>query len=183
MIRARRLAALSLVAFVVVCLGLAWNAMTGALRAGGEDDPRRLEVSSIDLSGGKQDAILSARDMLPGDAVTAAVTVANSGRQPMTYGMSHGPMSADGARLSAALVLTIRTVGSSCADHDGVILFEGPLDQAAFGAGGDARPLPPATAEILCFRIALPVGADNELQRAATTVSLSFGARRQAALA
>jgi len=176
--RRRGIAALALVGLMGVCLGLGLNTV---LRESGSADQAGLEISSIDLTSGAADATVWAADMLPGDTVATAVTVANSGRQPMNYAMSRGLVAAGGAALSRALVLTIKTIGSSCADFDGTALFEGPLDEAGFGSEGSGRPLPGATAEILCFRAALPLDSGNHLQGAATTVTLSFGSIRQAA--
>jgi len=181
MTRERQLAALAILGLGVVCLGLGYDAIS---RSGSADggDPARLETASIELTTGTGDATLSARGMAPGDGVTAAITVANSGRRPMTYAMSRGLVSAGGAALAAALILTIKTVGSSCADFDGTTLFDGPLDEAAFGTETNGRPLPGATAEILCFRATLPFDTGNALQGAATTVTLAFSAGSQAAV-
>jgi hypothetical protein len=180
MTRGRRPSA-STIVLTAVSLGLGANAIMSGTRPSDLGVERRLEVSTIDLNTGSRDATLSARGMVPGDAVTAAVTVANSGRQPVSYGMSHGLVATDGAALSAALVLTIKTSGSSCADFDGATLFDGSLAEATFGGEGDGRPLPAATAEILCFRAALPRGADNRLQDGATTITLTFSSTLQAA--
>jgi hypothetical protein len=182
MTRGRRAAALAILGLGVLCLGLGYNAIISRSQLSIDGDSARLEASSIDLTTGGADAILSARGMLPGDAVTSAITITNSGRQPMTYAMSLGLASASGAALAGALVLTIKTVGSSCADFDGTTLFDGPLDQAAFGSQANGRPLPAATAEILCFQAALPFATGNALQGAATTVTLTFGADLQAAV-
>lgn len=177
MTRFRRPVAFALVGLTVVglVLVLPWRP-TDATNA------RPFEISSIDLTTGVHDATLSTHGMLPGDAVTAAVTVANSGRQPITYTMSRGQVSTSGDALSAALILTVKAIGSSCADFDGTTLFNGPLDQAAFGKEGGGRSLPAATAEILCLRAVLPLDADNGLQGAAATVTLSFGATWLAAV-
>jgi len=177
--RQRRLGSLAILGLGVLGLGLGYNAHSLSPSAG---NPARLETASVELSTGTGDATLSARGMGPGDAVTAAITVSNSGRSPMTYGMSRALVSASGAALASALVLTIKTVGSSCADFDGVTLFNGPLNEAAFGSAAYGRPLPAATAEILCFRTALPFGTGNALQGSATTVTLTFNAGWQAAL-
>jgi hypothetical protein len=174
----RGMAALALVGLMGLCLGLGLNIVVGN---SGSADEVNLEISSIDLASGAGDATIWATNMMPGDTVATAVTVANSGRQPMNYAVSRGLVAADGAILSKALVLTIKTIGSSCADFDGTTLFDGPLDEAGFGNEGSGRSLPGATAEILCFRAALPLAADNQLQGLATTVSLSFGSIRQAA--
>ena len=160
--RVRRVEAITIVGLTVACLGLASNLIVSSSRSANAGDPQRLSVSSIDLTAGTRDARFSALDMAPGDAVTATVTVANPSRDPMSYTMSTGPISAAGAALSAALVLTIKMVGSSCDDNDGTTLYSGPLDQAAFGSPRDGLPLAAATAEILCFRAVLPISAGNE---------------------
>jgi hypothetical protein len=181
MTRERRLAVLTIVGLAVLCLGLASKAMlSGSFPSGG--DPLRLETSSVDLTAGPGEATLSARYMVPGDTSSAVITLANSGRQPISYAMSVGLVSAAGGPLAAALLLTVKTVGSSCADFDGAILFDGPLDQAAFGSDTNGRALPAATAEILCFRVELPVGTGNALQGATTTVAVSFSAGPQTAV-
>jgi hypothetical protein len=135
-----------------------------------------LQVATLDVSAGPGDAILTAQGMAPGDVATGVFTVTNSSRGPLTYTMHHGTISADRAALGAALQLTIRAVGSSCADFDGAVLYAGPLDEATFGDGPTVRDLAGATADILCFRAALPIEAGNGLQGTATAVRLSFAA-------
>jgi hypothetical protein len=173
--RVRRVEAITIVGLTVACLELASNLIMSSSRSANAGAPQRLSVSSIDFTAGTRDATFSALDMAPGDAVTATVTIANPSRIPMSYTMSTSQVSAAGAALSAALVLTIKTVGSSCDDNDGTTLYSGPLDQAAFGSPGDGLPLAAATAEILCFRAVLPISGGNELQGATTTVTLTFG--------
>lgn len=184
MTRAWRRAARAVVAILLLAVLLASIVIVsgwGAWRTDGGDrangpDPATFDSSSIDLNAGSGDATLSATNMVPGDSVKAAITLANSGSQQMTYAMTSGPTAAGGAALSAALALTIKTVGSSCAAFDGTTLFDGPLDHAAFGSEGDGRSLPAATAEILCFRATLPHGTGDALQGTATAVTLTFGA-------
>lgn len=182
MTRGVSVSGLAILGLSAVCIGLASVVIMSGSRLEDAVDPPSLETTSIDLTIGSQDGSLSARGMVPGDAVAATVTVANSGRQPMTYAMRRGRVSTGGAPLAAALVLTIRAVGSSCADFDGAILFDGPLDETEFGREGDDRPLAAATAEILCLRVALPFEASDSLQGAETTVALSFAATWQASV-
>jgi len=177
-----KLAAGTIVGLTVVSLAVGLYAVISAARPPAAADPHHVEISSVDLTDGKRDAVISARDMVPGDVVTTSVTVANPSGVPMQYAMTRGAVSAGGDSLAAGLILTVRTVGTSCAAVDGAILFEGPLDEAAFGSESVGRQLAPATAEILCFRAVLPPDASNELQGAATTVTLSFGASWQAAI-
>jgi hypothetical protein len=92
----------------------------------------------------------------------------------MTYAMSSGPVAAAESPLAEALLLTVRTIGSSCADADGAILYDGPLADAALGSSRSGRSLAAATAEILCFRALLPLDSGNALQGADATVSLTF---------
>jgi hypothetical protein len=178
----RRLAAPTIVGLAVVVIGLRLNAMFFGPEPDDGGEARGLEILAIDLATGPREAILSAHNMVPGDVVTVAITLTNSGPRPMTYAMTRGLVSAGGAALTAALALTIRTIGSSCRDFDGTIVFDGRLGEAAIGSEGTGRPLPAATAEILCFRTALPLDAGNGFQGAATTVTLSFGANVQAAI-
>ena len=177
------LSSLSASGFVIVglsvgCVALATVALVSNL--GPDVNPPSLETTSIDLTTGSDDGTLSALDMMPGATIPATITVANSGSEPMTYGMRRGNIDEAGAPLAAALLLTIKAVGSSCAAFDGAVLFDGRLDEAAFGGNDDQRPLAAATADILCMRVALPIETNNSLQGAATTVVLSFDASPRA---
>jgi hypothetical protein len=177
MIRSRRIAIPTIVGLSAVFVALGWNALAACSRPAAAEAPP-LQISSFDLEAGTRMAILSATNMVPGDETAAAVTVVNSSDRAMTYTMTRGDVAAGGAALSAALVLTIRTIGSSCADRDGSVLFDGPLDAAAIGSAEDARPLAAATAEILCFRATLPLESDDGHQGLATSVALIFTASR-----
>lgn len=178
----RRFGPFAIVGLMVVSLGFGSDAtVSGSLAADNTSEGQLFQVSSIDLTNGPGDAAFSARGLVPGDTVRASITLSNPGRDPMSYTMSHGPVSADGIALAAALILTIKTVGSSCIDYDGITLYDGPLDQASFGSEGIGRLLPAATAEILCFRAVLPKDAGNDLQGRAASITLTFGAAWQAA--
>jgi hypothetical protein len=176
--RRRRLAVLALLGLGVLSFGSGYVAITSNPPASLGDDPTRIETSSIDVATGSGNATLSATNMAPGDTVAAAITISNSSREPMTYGMRLGLVSVGGAALAAALMLTIRTAGTSCADFDGEILFDGPLDKATIASVGSGRRLAAATAEILCFRASLGAGTGNALQNATTTVVLTFTGER-----
>ena len=174
MIAGLSVSGLAIVGLTVVSVGLAAVGIVSNLAPDVEVNPPSLETSSIDLTTGSDDGTLSAFDMIPGDVVAATITVANSGSEPMTYGMRRGRVGGGGALLAATLQLTIRAVGTSCAAFDGVVLFDGQLDEAVFGGDGDRRPLAAATADILCLRVVLPTDTDDSLQGAATTIVLSF---------
>jgi hypothetical protein len=134
----------------------------------------QLAGPTLDLGLGSGSTTLSAGNMAPGDTIERSMTITNSSGQAITYTMRHGAISESSAPLAAELQLTIKTVGSSCDDFDGTTLFLGPLDQAAFGDASNAQDLAAASAAILCFRVALPVSAGNDVQGASATVPLSF---------
>jgi hypothetical protein len=178
----RRFGPFALVGLIVLSLGFGSDASVSNSRAADTvSDERLFQISSFDLTNGPGVTTFSARGLMPGDEVSAAITLANPGRDPMSYVLRHDLVPADGTALAAALILTIKTAGSSCIDYDGITLYDGPLDQAAFGSEGIGRLLPAATAEILCFRAVLPSAADNALQGMSTSVTLTFGASWQAA--
>ena len=162
--------------WVVATIGLVYNAIFAPSGSLDGDAPVRPQIAAIELITGAGEATLSARNMAPGDTVAAVMTITNSGRQDLAYALTHDPIPADGAALAASLVLTIKTVGTSCADFDGTTLYDGPLDATAFGGGADGRRLAAATAEILCFRAVLPLETGNGQQSLDTTVTLQFSA-------
>ncbi|MBA2381630.1 MAG: hypothetical protein H0V73_05915 [Chloroflexi bacterium] len=167
---------------VIVGLGVAYHFITAQPRQSLGDHPVAMGTAAIEITTGTTSAILSAANMAPGDVVNAAFTITNSGSEAMAYGMRPGVVSAGGEALATALILTVRTVGSSCADFDGTVLFEGPLGTAAFGNDGDSRPLAGATADILCFRAGLPVDASDVLQGAGMSITLMFDGAAPAAV-
>jgi hypothetical protein len=182
MTRGRGLLVFTVVGMAVIGAGLGSKSIIARLRSEERGEPGRLGTTSIDLAAGAGQATLSAHDMGPGDTTAAAITMSNSGARPITYAMSHDPVPADGLALAAALRLTVKTAGTSCADFDGTTLFDGSLDEAAFGGDENGRPLPAATAEILCFRVTLPSEAGNRFQAATAIVTLTFGSTLQGAV-
>ena len=177
MTRRRRLAAWVLAVLALVGLGVLARLLLFSHYTTEAHD-LQLQIATLDVSAGPGIAIVTAQDMAPGDVASAVFTVTNSSRTSFTYAMNHGAVSADGAPLGAALRLTIRAVGSSCADFDGSVLYTGPFDEAAFGDGSAGRELGAASADILCFRAELPIDAGNELQGTTSTVRLSFAAHQ-----
>lgn len=180
MTRGGRFQAFAIVGLTVVSLGVGSRAIVMGPQPVAGGDRTGIEVSSIDLAAPSPVATFQARGMVPGDTAKAVITIANPTGRPMGYSMSHGPVPAGGAAFAAALVLTIRTVGSSCNDFDGTVLYDGPLDEAAIGRLGGGRQIPAATAEILCFQALLPIEAGNELQGATTGITLAFNASSRA---
>jgi Camelysin metallo-endopeptidase len=120
--------------------------------------------------------------MMPGDASTQALTIANAGTGQLRYSLTTVATNA----LGAALTLTVKTLGTSCAAFDGTsVLAATGLNGAAIGnpaQGADAgdRTLAALSNEVLCFRVSLPLATGNALQGITSTVTFTFDAEQTA---
>lgn len=120
--------------------------------------------------------------MLPGDASTATMTIANAGTAPLRYALTSTATTA----LGTALQLTVKTLGTNCATFDGTtVLAATALNGAAIGSptqgaqAGD-RVLAAASSEVLCFRVSLPLATGNTLQGLTSALTLTFDAEQVA---
>lgn len=120
--------------------------------------------------------------MIPGDSTTQGLTIANAGTADLRYAMSVAAPDT----LGGVLTLTVKTKGTDCATFDGAtVLPTTVLHGASFGdptAGADTgdRELAASTSELLCFRVALPVGADDAVQGATSSATFTFDAEQVA---
>ena len=120
--------------------------------------------------------------MMPGDANTQALTIANAGTGALRYSLTTVATNT----LGDTLTLTAKTVGTSCATFDGTtVLAATILDGAAIGnptQGADSgdRTLAAAASEILCFRVSLPLATGNALQGISSAVTFTFDAEQTA---
>lgn len=120
--------------------------------------------------------------IMPGYVDTEAITVQNAGTAELRYALTTAATSG----LGDAMTVEVREEGTDCATFDGaVVAAAGPLDGAAFGdvtQGADAgdRVLASGASEVLCFRVALPLAADNTVQGDSTTATFTFSAEQTA---
>lgn len=120
--------------------------------------------------------------MMPGDANTQALTIANAGTGALRYSLTTVATNT----LGAALTLTVKTLGTSCAAFDGTsVLAATALNGAAIGnpaQGADAgdRSLAASTSEVLCFRVGLPLATGNAMQGISSSVTFTFDAEQTA---
>jgi Camelysin metallo-endopeptidase. len=120
--------------------------------------------------------------MMPGDANTQALTIANAGTGALRYSLTTVATNT----LGDALTLTVKTQGTNCAAFDGTtVLAAATLDGAAIGSpaqGADSgdRVLAAATSEVLCFRVSLPLATGNGLQGISSSVTFTFDAEQTA---
>ena len=120
--------------------------------------------------------------MMPGDANTQALTIANAGTGALRYSLTTVATNT----LGDALTLTVKTLGTSCAAFDGTtVLAATALDGATIGnpaQGADSgdRALAAASSEVLCFRVTLPLATGNTLQGVNSSVTFTFDAEQTA---
>ena len=122
--------------------------------------------------------------MMPGDTSTQPLTLSNDGSADLRYAMS---VSATNA-LGSALELTVKEedAGGGCAAFTGAtVVATTTLDGSGFGdsaQGADAgdRDLAAGANEVLCFRVGLPLAADDTMQGATSTATFTFDAEQTA---
>lgn len=124
----------------------------------------------------------NASDILPGDAGSQTVSVANTGTGDLRYAVSSAATDADGKGLRDQLDLTIQA--GTCA-APGATLFSGALSAVALGSnaqGADAgdRSVAAGATDSLCFSWELPIGSGNAFQNAATSATFTFDAEQTA---
>ncbi len=131
-------------------------------------------------------------NMAPGDAVTAPITVNNTGTLQYRYAVTS--VVTDTLGLAAQLVMKIRTGVTTCDNADfassGTQVYTGTLgstsgtnnvigDPAQGAQTGDSI-LAPAGTQVLCFNVALPSATGNAFQTGTATATFSFVAEQTA---
>jgi hypothetical protein len=148
-------------------------------------------TGTVDISVSPASAVLTAAGMVPGDTVTAPVTVTNSAGQPLRYAIV---ATTTENVLAAQLDLTVKSGVAACTNagfgSTGAVLV-GPADVgsttgravlgsvATGGQGGD-RTLAGGAAETLCLQVSLPATTSNAYQSVSTTATLTFAAEQTA---
>ena len=130
-------------------------------------------------------ALLTSASMMPGDTVAGSLLVSNSGTGQLRYAMTSASTNTDTKGLMNQIILTVKTLGTSCAVFDGTSLYSGALNAAAFGnpaqgAQAGDRTLNAAASETLCFQANLPAATGNAYQGATTTTTFTFTAEQTA---
>ncbi|HEX9775319.1 MAG TPA: TasA family protein [Actinomycetota bacterium] len=160
--------------------GAPW-ALTQAVWGDSADiDANTFSTGTITLSTNPTTALVSFAGMLPGDQVTAPVTVSNDGAMDMRYAMT---TAVTNSTLGDGLTLAVKSGVLLCDDSGfgltGTSLYSGSLTAGAIGdpaQGADTgdRALAASATETLCFQVALPTTASNALQNTTTTATFTF---------
>jgi hypothetical protein len=148
-------------------------------------------TGTVDISASPASAVVTAAAMMPGDTVTAPVTVTNSASQALRYAIV---ATTTENVLAAQLDLTLKSGVAACTNagfgSSGTILA-GPADlgsttgravlgSVATGAQGGDRTLAGGAAETLCLQVSLPATTSNAYQGLSTTATLTFAAEQTA---
>ena len=178
-LRHQRLALAAVLGLSVVGLGA--GAMSLAILTDSAASTGTFTSGTIDITSSPTVAFTISA-MMPGDADTQALTIANAGTGALRYSLTTVATNT----LGSALTLTVKTLGTSCAAFDGTsVLAATALNGAAIGSptqGADAgdRVLAAATNEVLCFRVSLPLATGNALQGISSSVTFTFDAEQTA---
>ncbi len=144
-------------------------------------------TGSVDISTTPTSALVTFTGMVPGDKVTAPLTVQNAGTLQLRYAMTTGISGS--TTLSDGLELQVKSGVTTCSnaefDADGTSLYNSSLTNGAIGSatqGGQAgdRTLNSSASEVLCFQVRLPSGAAGALQGLSTTATFTFAAEQTA---
>jgi predicted ribosomally synthesized peptide with SipW-like signal peptide len=135
-------------------------------------------------------ALVTFSSMMPGDGVTAPVTVSSGvSSGALRYAISSS-VTANTLGLKDQLVLTIKSGVTTCTNAayaaTGTDLYTGDLDStggklvgdSATGAQAGDRALAGNTSEILCFHVELPITTDNSFKLGTATATFQFDAEQ-----
>jgi hypothetical protein len=149
-------------------------------------------TGTIDLVVSPTSAVVTFTGMVPGDQVTAPLTVTNGpGGAQLRYAASSTTTE---NTLAGQLQLTVKSGVTTCTSAgfggSGTVLY-GPaalgntaplaiIGNAAQGAQAGDRTLAVGASEALCFNVSLPIATGNAFQNLSTTATFTFDSEQTA---
>jgi hypothetical protein len=132
--------------------------------------------------------IFSSGTLMPGDVITQAVDVENTGTAQMRYAISANATDADGKDLTGSITVEIQPVNTSCAAFDGTDFWNAPIPVAETALLGNylnhpngGHTLAAGAFDHLCFRATFPKSiTDPNLEGAHTDMTFTFYAEQTA---
>ena len=148
-------------------------------------------TATLDLTVAPASTAITGLDLIPGDRVTAPLTITNSGSLDLRYSMIS--VTTEDV-LAGELVMSIKTGVATCDSANfgatGTVVFNGVLGATGPGvnvlgdsAQGDQpgdRVLAPAANEVLCIDVQLPLSASNATQGITSTATFTVNAEQTA---
>jgi hypothetical protein len=180
------------VALVGALIGLVNGSTYAAYQSTGTSASNVFAAGTVDIASSPTSALLSFSDLVPGETVTAPLTVNNSGSLPLRYAMTSSVTNADGKAIGAQLTLTIKSGVAACTNtsfgSSGTLLYgSAPLGTIGFATSligtpssfpNGGRTLNASAGETLCFQVGLPASTSTSYQGAATTATFAFTAQQ-----
>ena len=157
------------------------------------DTANTFSSQTVNIASSPSSAFITLSGMVPGETITAPLTVTNSGTMQLRYAISSTVTNADGKAIGAQLDLTIKQGVATCTNAgfaaSGTVIYgtDGPLgtigsslnlvgNPANFPNGG--RTLAASANEVLCFQVKLPTTSGTAYQGATTTATFTFNAQQ-----
>jgi spore coat-associated protein N len=146
-------------------------------------------TGNIDISTSPTSALVTFSSMMPGDQVTAPITVSNAGSGALRYAITSATTENP---LAAQLDLTVKSGVTTCTNAgfsaSGAVIY-GPGDlgtmagvnvvgNPAQGSQAGDRTLAASGNEVLCFNVSLPLSTGNAFQSLTTTATFTFQAEQ-----
>jgi spore coat-associated protein N len=146
-------------------------------------------TGDVDISTSPASALVTFSGMLPGDQVTAPITVTNDGSADMRYAITSTTTE---NVLAAQLDLTVKSGVASCTNANfgasGTVIYGGAdlgslagvniVGDPAQGAQAGDRALVAAASETLCFNVTLPLATGNAFANLTSTATFAFAAEQ-----
>jgi predicted ribosomally synthesized peptide with SipW-like signal peptide len=146
-------------------------------------------TGDVDLSTSPTSALVTFSAMLPGDQVTAPITVTNDGSADLRYAITSTTTE---NTLAAQLDLTVKSGVATCTNAgfgaSGTVLY-GPADvgnttavnlvgNPTQGAQAGDRAVAAGANETLCFNVSLPLSTGNAFASLSSTATFTFQAEQ-----
>jgi spore coat-associated protein N len=146
-------------------------------------------TGNVDVSTSPASALVTYSVMVPGDQVTAPITVTNAGSADLRYAITSTTTE---NVLAAQLDLTVKSGVATCTNAgfgaSGTVLY-GPADVGSTattnlvgnptqGAQAGDRALSAGANEVLCFNVSLPLSTGNAFASLSSTATFTFEAEQ-----
>jgi hypothetical protein len=179
------------VVLITAVLALGTHTVAAMFASTSSSSGNQFVTGSVDLTVTPGSAILSMGAMMPGDSITAPVTVTNTGGSAMRYTIKS---TTSESILAGQLNITVKAGVATCDgtgfSGSGLVLY-GPaalgsttgtklVGDPAQGAQAGDRPLAAGANEVLCLQILLPSSTDNSYLSRTTTATFDFFAEQTA---
>ena len=180
------------VALLGALTGLVDNGTYASFRSTAASSTNVFTAGTVDIANSPASALVAIGDMVPGETVTAPLTVGNSGTLQLRYAVTSTVTNPDGKAIGAQLTLTIKTGVTACTNagfgSTGSVVYGSAAlgtigstinligTPASFPNGG--RTVNASANETLCFQVGLPSTTGASFQGGATTATFAFSAQQ-----